>query len=86
MRPRHRVTATPSLNLSAGNETTASLTFSLRRLNSAVTSASDTVIQSVSAPCSFSSDHAAPDLFLELARPDRRILHLQQLPVAMRCR
>ncbi len=33
---------------------TASLTFSLRRLNSASTSGSVTVIQSVSARCSFS--------------------------------
>ena len=31
----------------------------------------------------FFEDHAAPDLLLELARSDRRILHLQQLPIAI---
>ena len=48
-----------------------------------MTSLSATVIQSVSAPWSFSSSHAAADLFLELAGIDRRVLHLQQLPVAL---
>ena len=46
-------------------------------------SVSATVIQSVSAPCSFSTVMLRRTCFLELGGLHRRVLHLEQLPVAL---
>ena len=78
-----RSTVTWLLNASAVTGTTSSFTFSLRLRNSAATSASLTDIQPVSALRSFSICSARRRLLLELRGRHRRILELQDLPVAL---